>query len=98
MLVTLARESRQKGWWHTYGDSLEESFRTYVGLEADAIAVRSYESEYVPGLLQTEEYAREVIRTGSLTAATDEESRNMLQCEWPARKGWRAANCPNCGS
>jgi transcriptional regulator with XRE-family HTH domain len=77
LMITLARESHQKGWWHTYGDSLEESFRTYVGLETDALAVRSYESEYVPGLLQTEDYAREVIRTGSLTAADDEVERHV---------------------
>ena len=69
LMLTLARESREKGWWHAYGDSLVEGFRTYVGLEADAQTVRSYESEYVPGLLQTEDYAREVIGTGSLTAS-----------------------------
>lgn len=72
ILVTLARESRQKGWWHAYGDTIGESFSTYIGLEADANAVRTYESEYVPGLLQTEKYAREVIRAASLTA-TDED-------------------------
>ena len=72
ILTTLARESRQKGWWHAYGDTIGESFSTYVGLEADASAVRTYESEYVPGLMQTERYAREVIKAGSLTA-TDED-------------------------
>jgi hypothetical protein len=77
VLVTLARESHQKGWWHTYGDSLAESFRTYVGLEADAVTVRSYESEYVPGLLQTEDYAREVIRSGSLTATDAEVEKHV---------------------
>ena len=71
-LTTLARESRQKGWWHAYGDTIGESFSTYVGLEADASTVRTYESEYVPGLLQTEEYAREVIRAGSPMVAHDE--------------------------
>jgi transcriptional regulator with XRE-family HTH domain len=72
ILTTLARESRQKGWWHAYGDTIGESFSTYVGLEADATEVRTFESQYVPGLLQTEEYAREVIRSASLTA-TDED-------------------------
>jgi transcriptional regulator with XRE-family HTH domain len=72
ILVTLARESRQKGWWHAYGDTIGESFSTYVGLEADASAVRTYESQYVPGLLQTEEYARQVIRAASLTATDDD--------------------------
>ena len=72
ILTTLARESRQKGWWHAYGDTIGESFSTYVGLEADASTVRIYESEYVPGLLQTEEYAREVIRAGSPTVTADD--------------------------
>ena len=77
LMITLARESRQKGWWHAYGDAIGESFSTYVGLEADASEVRTYESEYVPGLLQTEEYAREVIRAASLTA-TDEDIQQYV--------------------
>ena len=72
IFTTLARESRQKGWWHAYGDTIGESFSTYVGLEEDASTVRTYESEYVPGLLQTEEYAREVIRAG-IPAVTDDD-------------------------
>src|ERR1700742_2685215 len=77
LMITLARESHQKGWWHAYGDSLAESFRTYVGLEADALAVHSYESEYVPGLLQTEEYARQVIRSASLTSSDAEVEKHI---------------------
>jgi transcriptional regulator with XRE-family HTH domain len=72
ILTTLARESRQKGWWYAYGDTIGESFSTYVGLEEDASTVRTYESEYVPGLLQTEEYAREVIRA-EIPAVTDDD-------------------------
>jgi len=72
ILLTLARESHQKGWWHPYGDAIRQSFSTYVGLEADAESMRTYECACVPGLLQTEEYAREVIRAGSPTAADDE--------------------------
>src|ERR1022692_3788032 len=68
-LLTLARESRQKGWWHAYGDAIPEGFETYVGLEADATALRTYESEYVPGLLQTADYAHAVIRAAMLTAS-----------------------------
>jgi transcriptional regulator with XRE-family HTH domain len=72
ILLTLARESHQKGWWHAYSDTIHQGFSTYVGLEADALSARTYESEYVPGLLQTEEYAREVVRAGSPTATDDE--------------------------
>ena len=77
VLVTLARESHQKGWWHPYGDAMGESFRTYVGLEAAAATLRTYESECVPGLLQTEDYAGAIIRS-ALSAWTDEDiSKNV---------------------
>jgi transcriptional regulator with XRE-family HTH domain len=72
LLVSLARESHQKGWWDTYGDALGESFRTYVGLEAAAATLRTYESECVPGLLQTEDYARAIIGC-ALSAGTDQD-------------------------
>ena len=49
ILVTLAREAHQKGWWYPYSDAMGESFRTYVGLEAAAATLRTYESECVPG-------------------------------------------------
>jgi Domain of unknown function (DUF5753) len=71
ILVTLAREAHQKGWWDPYGDAMSESFRTYIGLEASAATLRTYESECVPGLLQTEDYARAIIRS-ALSAQTDE--------------------------
>jgi transcriptional regulator with XRE-family HTH domain len=71
LMITLARESHQKGWWHAYGDALGESFRTYVGLEAAAASLRTYESECVPGLLQTEDYARAIIGA-ALFPGTDE--------------------------
>jgi transcriptional regulator with XRE-family HTH domain len=76
-LLTLARESRQKGWWHAYGDAIPEGFETYVGLEADATTLRTYESEYVTGLLQTEDYARAVMRATMLTASDEEIDRHV---------------------
>ncbi|MGW7448939.1 helix-turn-helix domain-containing protein [Kitasatospora sp. NPDC054795] len=62
-MISLTRRSTQRGWWHDYTDTLPDWFQTYVGLEADAARVRSYESELVPGLFQTAGYAREVFRT-----------------------------------
>ncbi len=76
-LLALTRESRQKGWWHAYGDAIPEGFETYVGLEADATTLRTYESEYVPGLLQTEDYARAVMRATMLTAGDEEIERHV---------------------
>jgi transcriptional regulator with XRE-family HTH domain len=58
VLLTLAREARQKGWWHSYGDAIPAWFEVYIGLEAEAVSIHGYESELVPGLLQTEDYAR----------------------------------------
>jgi transcriptional regulator with XRE-family HTH domain len=57
-LVQVAREARQKGWWHLYGTVLTTA---YVGLEAAASSIRAYEAQVVPGLLQVEEYARAMI-------------------------------------
>jgi transcriptional regulator with XRE-family HTH domain len=57
-LVQVAREARQKGWWHLYGMVLTTA---YVGLEAAASSIRAYEAQVVPGLLQVEDYARAMI-------------------------------------
>lgn len=74
-LLALARESRQKGWWQAYGDAVPEEFATYVGLEAEASVLRVYEAEYVPGLLQTADYARAVMRASMLTAPEEQIGR-----------------------
>lgn len=76
-LLALARESRQKGWWHAYGDAIPEWFETYVGLEADATTMRTYESELVPGLFQTEDYARALYRAGMIKASNDEIEKEV---------------------
>ncbi|MCP2333220.1 MULTISPECIES: helix-turn-helix domain-containing protein [Actinoalloteichus] len=57
-LRTLASESKRVGWWQEYGKILQPGFDTYIGLEAGATALRSFHSDVVPSLLQTEEYAR----------------------------------------
>lgn len=56
--VTLAEEANQPGWWQRYHDVLPDWFSMYVSLEGAARIVRSYEPHFVPGLLQTEDYAR----------------------------------------
>jgi transcriptional regulator with XRE-family HTH domain len=61
-LVQLAREARRKGWWHTYGRALPTWFEPYIGLEAEAVRLRDFQSMVLPGLLQTEDYARAVLR------------------------------------
>jgi transcriptional regulator with XRE-family HTH domain len=81
-LVQLARESRQKGWWHAYGDSVQPHFATYLGLESAASEIRIYEVNLIPGLLQTEEYARAVIAAGMVNSPrADIERRVALRME-----------------
>ncbi|MGW4898042.1 helix-turn-helix domain-containing protein [Kitasatospora sp. NPDC004240] len=59
-LMEMARESRQRGWWHDFND-MPTPYSVYIGLEAEASSIRAYESSFVPGLLQTEEYAHAVV-------------------------------------
>lgn len=61
-LLRLAAESGQRGWWVSYSDTMPDWFADYVGLEADAEEIWSYESEVVPGLLQTPAYTRAVTK------------------------------------
>ena len=70
-LLNLAREANTPGWWHAYSDVLPAWLEPYVGLEAAASVIRTYQIQLVPGLLQTEAYARALIRQGS--AASEEE-------------------------
>ena len=57
VLVDMAREGHRKGWWSIYDDVLPSGFDIYVGLEAEASGLRSYESDVIHGLLQTTDYA-----------------------------------------
>ena len=92
-LVQLARESRQKGWWHAYGDSVQPHFATYLGLESAASEIRIYEVNMIPGLLQTEEYARTVITAGMVDSPRSEiERRVALRME---RQQVTRTNTPN---
>ncbi|MFD3686918.1 helix-turn-helix domain-containing protein [Nocardiopsis sp. NPDC058631] len=72
-LLEVARESNKPGWWKEYGDSLHKWFIRYVGFEEAADHIRIYESQFVPGLLQTEEYAREIISGGVETDMVTEQ-------------------------
>ncbi|MFI9154461.1 helix-turn-helix domain-containing protein [Streptomyces sp. NPDC053367] len=64
--VSLAEEANQPGWWQRYHDVLPEWFSLYVSLEGAARLIRSYEPHFVPGLLQTEAYARAVMAAGTI--------------------------------
>jgi transcriptional regulator with XRE-family HTH domain len=82
VLVELARQANSPGWWHKYSDVLPDWFGVYVGLEEAASLIRIYELQFVPGLLQTADYARAVIRLGQRTAEPREvEHRVSLRMD-----------------
>ncbi|GAA5210341.1 helix-turn-helix domain-containing protein [Streptomyces thinghirensis] len=76
--VALAEEANQPGWWQRYHDVLPDWFSMYVSLEGAARIVRSYEPHFIPGLLQTEDYARSVLEAGTIgNAGRDAVERHV---------------------
>lgn len=75
--LALARRASRNGWWHRYNDVLPKWFENYIGLEEAASRIRSYEVQFVPGLLQTEGYARAVTLLGHSAAPPDEIERRV---------------------
>lgn len=76
-LLELARQANNPGWWHRYSDVHPKWFESYLGLEAAASVIRTYEVQFVPGLLQTSQYAEAVIRLGHGAAPDDEIERRV---------------------
>jgi hypothetical protein len=76
-LLALAREANTQGWWHRYGDVLPSWLHSYLGLEAAAQQIRTYEVQFVPGLLQTTDYARAVILLAHGDAKGEEIERRV---------------------
>src|ERR1700675_1499507 len=66
-LLSLASRANQPGWWQRYQDVLPAWFQSYIGLEESAESIRSYDSQFIPGLLQTEEYAAAVLALGEFS-------------------------------
>jgi transcriptional regulator with XRE-family HTH domain len=66
-ILSLAARANQPGWWHNYQDVLPSWFQAYVGLEEAAESIRSYDIQFVPGLLQTEAYANCVLALGEFS-------------------------------
>ena len=64
-LVQLTREANQTPWWQKYQEAVPDWFQVFVGLEEAAQLIREYEVQFVPGLLQTEDYARAVVLQGT---------------------------------
>ncbi|MER5929514.1 helix-turn-helix transcriptional regulator [Streptomyces sp. NPDC002054] len=94
-LMQMAKDSRQQGWWHAFGDI---PYSVYIGLETDAASLRVYEPQIVPGLLQTPEYAQAIIR-GALpeTAPLDIDKRVQVRMRRQDRLSETANNNPDIG-
>jgi hypothetical protein len=76
-LLGRAREASTLGWWHRYSDVLPNWFQSYVGLEAATSLIRTYEVQFVPGLLQTRDYARAVVSLGHGRESTEDIERRV---------------------
>jgi transcriptional regulator with XRE-family HTH domain len=76
--VTMARDANNPGWWYHYNDVLPQWFRAYVDLEAAASLIRTYEGQFVPGLLQTEAYMRAVMGGAHLADSLAEVDRRVV--------------------
>ncbi|MGW0588473.1 helix-turn-helix domain-containing protein [Streptosporangium sp. NPDC002607] len=76
-LVTLQKEAKQRGWLHGLEADLPDKYSAYIGLEAEAQQAINYESLFIPGLLQTEDYMRAMIR-GVRPTVTDDEIEDRV--------------------
>jgi transcriptional regulator with XRE-family HTH domain len=90
-LTNLARDARKRGWWHSYSDVLPEWYETYVGLEAEASSIHTYESEAIPGLLQTQEYAYAITKS-TLIRADDEAVARRVELRMQRKQRVTAEN------
>ncbi|MBO4207122.1 helix-turn-helix domain-containing protein [Micromonospora echinofusca] len=81
VLVGLARESKAKGWYHAYGEVIPAWFELFVGLEATARRIRTYQQALVPGLLQTPEYATVAVQATPGLTEVEVERTVQLRIE-----------------
>ncbi|RAY13048.1 transcriptional regulator [Actinomadura craniellae] len=77
-LIQLARDARQQGWWQPYSDLLSRNSATYIGLESAAESLREYRPLNVPGMFQTEDYARAVILGGGPLELREAETERRV--------------------
>jgi hypothetical protein len=77
-LLAVARQSHQAGWWQSYSHVLSDAYQDFIGLEATAATISTYEAQLIPGLLQTEAYAK-AIAAASLVGESQEEREQFVQ-------------------
>nr|WP_202539550.1 helix-turn-helix transcriptional regulator [Streptomyces sp. SID8379] len=89
-LMQMAKDSRQQGWWHSFGDI---PYSVYIGLETDAASLRVYDPQVVPGLLQTRGYAEALIN-GALPETTQSDIDKRVQVRMRRQERIQAADQP----
>jgi transcriptional regulator with XRE-family HTH domain len=78
-LEKMARQARERGWWYSYSDVLPNPHATYIGLEAEATAIRTFQAQLIPALLQTEDYSRAVVQATRMTMRDNDEARRFFE-------------------
>src|SRR5439155_636468 len=76
-LTDVAKEATTRGWWQKYAGSIPEQYATYIGFEAEAQQIWNFEASTVPGLLQTEAYARGMFHGGVSRISEDEITKRV---------------------
>jgi transcriptional regulator with XRE-family HTH domain len=76
-LMTLARDARLRGWWHAYKDMVSDRYSTYIGLEAEAVSINTFQLSVIPGLLQTPDYARATLASPHAKFSADEIDKRL---------------------
>ncbi|WP_338699101.1 helix-turn-helix transcriptional regulator [Streptomyces sp. Q6] len=89
-LMQMAKDSRQQGWWHSFGDI---PYSVYIGLETDAASLRVYDPQVVPGLLQTRGYAEALIN-GALPETTAQDIEKRVQVRMRRQERIQAPDNP----
>lgn len=89
-LRSLVRAARRRGWWDAYADTISEDVADGVSLEAEARSIRTFDGSVVHGLLQTDDYSREVIRVGLMQFASSAEVERRVEVHRERRRGLHA--------
>jgi transcriptional regulator with XRE-family HTH domain len=92
-LGAMLRDARQRGWLQAYESMLPQPYTTYIGFEAEAASIWNYETLFVPGLLQTEDYASAVTRAG-IPGGTDDEIGRRVEVRMQRQQVLEGDNPP----
>jgi transcriptional regulator with XRE-family HTH domain len=94
VFTDLVEEANKPGWWQRFHDILPDWFSVYVSLEGAASLLREYEPHFVPGLLQTEDYARAVLRAGAVGRSSPEDTDRHVALRMARQSLLTSENAP----